>query len=115
MPTQAVDRVNSTVAMLDVLMEVVGAVKIGIVARPELVNLPQMSETLRPVLVGWKAREEISTQGIGAIPSTGARKLFTAVTTDVGLAGSVGGFMEGSCIVIVRQGRAGPSMTSDVT
>lgn len=86
-------------AVLEVLTEVVGAVELlGRVALAELVNLLKVANAFVPILVGRALRQNASTQGAGARGDTCASKLVAAVATDVSLAGSVSGFVEGSVV-----------------
>lgn len=90
---------GSCVAMLQVLTEVIGAVKfLGRVAFPKLMHLLQVSNTFVPVLVGRALGKYTTTKSTSARSNACASKLVTAVAADVSLSGTVGRLMESSVV-----------------
>lgn len=90
---------GSRVAMLQVLAEVIGAIKLlGRVAFPKFMHLLQVSNTFVPVLVGRALGKYTTTEGTRARGNACASKLVSAVAADVSLSGTVGRLMKSSVI-----------------
>lgn len=100
---------GSGMAMLQVLTEVVCAVKLlGRVALPKLVHLLEVTDALFPILVSGSFLHGTPVARAGR--RAGAGEFVSTVAAGISLARAVGGLVEGT--VVARQRRARPRMTS---
>lgn len=99
---------GSGMAVLQMLTEVVGAVKLlGRVAFPKLVHLLKMADTLLPVLVSGSLLHDASIHVARAGGGqAGAGKLVSAVAARISLTRAPCRIVKGP--VVARQGRARP-------